>query len=188
MCVCVCERECVFCVCLTWMVVCVYPCVCVCVCKPVSQEKAKTVTFANDDMVLHYGGPHRHRRKSTPASLNRTPLHHNHNNPQYHQQQPSHLHYQQQHHQSLHHVLRSSPVSAHLRQWLAPGNSNMIETSKKSKCLLKKESCWTCHCRPARAVEVELSIFIPRSHMSDYFYALGRPAQQRKSNTSPSSL
>ncbi|XP_045028907.1 uncharacterized protein LOC116921277 isoform X4 [Daphnia magna] len=91
-----------------------------------SQEKAKTVTFANDDMVLHYGGPHRHRRKSTPASLNRTPLHHN--NPQYHQQQPSH----HQHHQSLHHVLRSSPVSAHLRHWLAPGNSNMIETSKKS--------------------------------------------------------
>lgn len=131
--VCVCMRVCV---CVNVCVLCLSNvgclCVCVCVwcvraCKPVSQEKGKTVTFANDDMVLHYGGPHRHRRKSTPASLNRTPLHHN--NPQYHQQQPSH----HQHHQSLHHVLRSSPVSAHLRHWLAPGNSNMIETSKKSK-------------------------------------------------------
>ena len=30
-----------------------------------SQEKPKTVTFANDDMVLHYGG--RLRRRSTPS-------------------------------------------------------------------------------------------------------------------------
>ena len=32
----------------------------------VSQEKPKTVTFANDDMVLHYGG--RQRRKTTSAA------------------------------------------------------------------------------------------------------------------------
>lgn len=101
------------------------------VCEAVSQEKGKTVTFASDDMVLHYGGQNRHRRKSTPASLNRTPLlhhhHHHHLQQQYHQ--PSQ---QQQQQQLVHHHLRSSPpVSAHLRHWLAPG----IDTSKKSKLL-----------------------------------------------------
>jgi hypothetical protein len=99
----------------------------------VSQEKGKTVTFASDDMVLHYGGQNRHRRKSTPASLNRTPLlHHQHHQhqmiqqqPQYHQPSTALLLQQQQHH----HLRFSPPVSAHLRHWLAPG----IETSKKSK-------------------------------------------------------
>ena len=107
-------------------------CVCVCVCKPVSQEKAKTVTFANDDMVLHYGGPHRHRRKSTPASLNRTPLHHHHHphHHHHHQSQPSHHHQQ---HLLQQHVLRSSPVSSHLRHWLTPGNSSVLEMKKMSK-------------------------------------------------------
>jgi hypothetical protein len=101
--------------------------------KAVSQEKGKTVTFASDDMVLHYGGQNRHRRKSTPASLNRTPLlHHQHHQhqmiqqqPQYHQPSTALLLQQQQHH----HLRFSPPVSAHLRHWLAPG----IETSKKSK-------------------------------------------------------
>ncbi|XP_046456234.1 uncharacterized protein LOC124203590 isoform X6 [Daphnia pulex] len=100
----------------------------------VSQEKGKTVTFASDDMVLHYGGQNRHRRKSTPASLNRTPLLHHHHQqqhqmiqqqPQYHQPSATALLLQQQQH---HHLRFSPPVSAHLRHWLAPG----IETSKKS--------------------------------------------------------
>ncbi len=47
-------------------------CVCVVLCSVAQQDKGKTVTFASDDLVLHYGGGglsrHYHRRnKSTPT-------------------------------------------------------------------------------------------------------------------------
>ncbi len=47
-------------------------CACVVLCSVAQQDKGKTVTFASDDLVLHYGGGglsrHYHRRnKSTPT-------------------------------------------------------------------------------------------------------------------------